>query len=108
MLLYYQILLLVGDIAGGGFIALYWYNHPGWIKSEVGKLLLTFSIVIFLFYSWYTLVAFWPTIPGRGPIRVILFSLMTAALVHRLISFFIIEAKIRRRDAAVVEEPAPE
>lgn len=98
MILYYQILLIVGILCGGGFIGLYWYNHPGWIHSHVGKLLMTFSINIFLFYAWYAVVAFWPTIPGRGMVRLILFSFMTAAIVARLISFFIIENKIRRKD----------
>lgn len=108
MTFYYQIMLLVGDLAGGGFIALYWYYFPKWRTSDVGKLLMTFSIIVFLFYSWYTVVAFWPTIPGRGPVRLVLFTLMTIALVDRLIRFFIVKAKIRRRDAAMDKEPATE
>lgn len=110
MLLYYKILLLVGDIAGGGFIALYMYYFPGWRKSDIGKLLLTFSAVVFLFYAWYTVLVFWPSIPRstREVVRLALFTLMTLALVDRLIRFFVVKEKIRRRDAAMDKEPIPD
>lgn len=101
MLLYYQITLLVGVIAGGGFIGLYWYNHPGWIRSDVGKLLMTFSIIIFLFYTFNTAVIFWPTMPGRSLIRLVLYTAMTIAIVYRLIKSILIE----RRIDELVKEP---
>lgn len=106
MLLYYKILLLVGDIAGGGFIGLYTYFFPGWRKNNVGKILLTFSAVIFLFYTWFTVLVFWPSISRetRELVRLVLFTLMTAAIVHRLISFFVIWAKIRRDEYAAMDQ----
>jgi hypothetical protein len=100
MMLYNFILLIVGAVAGSGFIGGYWFTHPKWYTSNVGKLLMAFSINIFLFYSWYILVAFWPSIPGRGLVRTVLFTMMTVSLVYRLVKFVQIEAKLRRTNAA--------
>lgn len=103
MQIYYLVMLMVGAIFSWGSIALYILSQKGWLHSPVGQLFTVLAFAVGMFYTWYTILYFWPRMPGRAPVRLVLFSITTFAIVWR----FIILAKLlntARRDNAIVAQ----
>jgi hypothetical protein len=102
---FYIGLLIVGAVCSFGLVFLYIRTQRGWWKHPIGKILVSLALVDGVFYAWYILVTLWPQIPGRSLVRLVLFTLMTIAIVYRFIAFLKLQP-VMRRDKEIRESGA--
>lgn len=80
------VILGIGWLAGGWFLARYTLTRP-WYLTEIGRHLVAFSTAVFLFFTLYLMLAIWPNFPGRGAIRFGLLIFLVAVVVWRAVIF---------------------
>lgn len=107
MTAYYVSLLFVGTLCSFGLVGLYIRTQRKWWRNPIGKIIVTLSVCDGLFYAWYILVTLWPTIPGRGAVRLVLFTAMTLAIVYRFVAFLRLQPLMRRDRELRDAEAAP-
>lgn len=87
-------LLIIGVVATLYTIVLYAKGNKGWLKSEIGQLLLSMSAAIGALYLWSLVIRIFPSIPlnVRSIGINILFLIITGVIVWRAV----IMTKLRR------------
>ncbi len=83
----YWSLLVIGVLATFYTFALYIEGNKGWFKSDIGKLLLSMSGGVVLFYLWYLYLMIFPGTSShvRAYVRLALFVLLTLIIVWRAV-----------------------
>lgn len=82
----YYALIGIGAAAEWTFIIRYTSTYRWW-KTELGRHLITFSACLASFETSYVVTILWPHYPGREIVQLALFTLLTAAIVWRLVMF---------------------
>jgi hypothetical protein len=77
------VLLGEGICACWAFVILYSFNHKWW-HNDIGRHLVALSACLGTLLSFYGLLVFWPTMPGRDVIRMVLFVSLIAVINQRL------------------------
>ena len=95
---YYTLALLVIACAGCWLFVVLYHRAYKWWNNEFGRHLVSFSACLGLFLTYYLVLAFWPGMPWRTGIRTGLFTLLTAAVVWRLVLFGRVNLAQRRED----------
>lgn len=91
------VLLGEGIVACWSFVALYSLNHKWW-HNDIGRHLVALSACLGALLTFYGLLVFWPDMPGRDIIRMILFVSLIVVINQRLWVFGRYElAKTRQR-----------
>lgn len=84
--IYAYVLLGVGIFGCWAFVALYTKKYRWW-TDPFGQHLVAFSACLGLFLTYYGVLVVWPDMPGRGAVRLALFTLLTVVIVWRLVLF---------------------
>jgi hypothetical protein len=82
----YYALLVLGAVAGWTFILRYVTTYRWW-STELGRHLVTFSGCLAAFETYYFAALIWPHFPGKEFLRAVLFLILTAAVLWRLVMF---------------------
>ena len=104
MAIYYTTLLFLGSLCSFGVVGVYVRGQRKWWSNDIGKIIITLSLVDGLFYAWYLVVTFFPQIPGRNIIRLILFTVMTLAIVYRFFTMVKLARIVKRDKEGVSDE----
>ncbi len=75
-------------VAGGcvAFVIWYWISYKWW-RNDFGRHLMSMSASLGSLATFSLIVWVWPNLPGRGLIRMVLFTLLAMAVVWRLVVF---------------------
>lgn len=104
MAIYYTTLLILGSLCSFGVVGVYVRGQRKWWSNDIGKIIITLSLVDGLFYLWYIIVSLYPQIPGRNTIRLILFTIMTVAIVYRFFTMVRLARIVKRDKEGVSDE----
>lgn len=92
-------LLAEGIAACWAFVVLYSVKHRWW-HNDFGRHLVALSTCLGLFLTYYGLLVFWPDLPGKDVIRLVLFVALIMVINQRLWVFGRYErARTRERKA---------
>lgn len=76
-------LLGEGIVACWSFVALYSFNHRWW-HNDIGRHLVALSACLGALLTFYGLLTFWPDMPYRDVIRMVLFVSLIVVINQRL------------------------
>lgn len=93
-------LLVICTVGCWVFVGRYWQKHRWW-TNDVGRHLIAFSGCLGLFFVYFGVLAFWPSMPTglRIGLRTGLFTLLTAIIVWRVVLFERVERVQRKKRA---------
>jgi hypothetical protein len=77
------------------FVARYTSLYKWW-RNEIGAHLVVISAALGLLTTYYAVVSVYPELPARSQIRFVLFALLVAAVVWRVIIFERVALQVRR------------
>lgn len=93
----FEVMLVLGAVCSWVFIARYMTAYRWW-ETEFGPHIIAWSSIVGGFYTYYAVVVIWPQLPGRALIRLVLFALMTVAIIWRLAMFERVRWQSRKGD----------
>lgn len=99
--IYALVLLAIGLLGCWAFVYRYVRTYKWW-NNEFGRHLIAFSSCLGAFLTFYAVMAVWPELPGRGAIRLVLFTALVAVIVWRLVLF----ERIKRAEDRVRRDPS--
>lgn len=91
--IYALTLLALGLIGCWAFVIRYMRRYDWW-ATEFGRHLIALSSCLGLFMTFYAVLAVFPRLPGAAAIRLILFTVLVAVILWRLVLF----ERIKRAD----------
>jgi hypothetical protein len=94
--------LVIGAACSWGFVGFYTVKYRWWTNS-IGQNLIALSAIVGAFYSWYLVNFFWPTMPGKIPVRTVLFFLLTVVLVRQVRVFIQVTRELERTRQGIGE-----
>lgn len=77
------VLLGEGIVACWAFVALYSFNHKWW-HNDIGRHLVALSACLGALLTFYGLLVFWPDMPGKDAVRMVLFVSLIIVINQRL------------------------
>lgn len=80
------LVLGVGWVAVVYFLAAYMSTHA-WAATEVGRHLVAMTASVGGFFTLYLLLAVFPSLPGKGAIRIVLLVALVSTCVWRAVLF---------------------
>lgn len=93
---FYYALLALGSLAGWVFIVAYTARFKWW-RNDTGRGTMLWSLSVTGFYSYFLLAALFPHWQGRLFVRLVLFLMVTLALVTRLLWLWALMHLTRRK-----------
>jgi tetrahydromethanopterin S-methyltransferase subunit E len=97
-------LLGEGIAACWAFVILYSIKHAWW-HNDFGRHLVALSSCLGLFLTYYGMLVFWPELPGKNVIRMVLFVALIVVINQRLWVFGRYEQARKREKKARAGEP---
>lgn len=89
-------LLFISLIASWGSVFAYIKSAPRWYANAIGAHMVWFMISLATFLTFYVLRLFWPMMPGREILLVVLFTGLAAVLVWRFVLFIRLNVELSR------------
>jgi len=97
-------LLAEGILACWAFVILYSILHKWW-GNQFGRHLVALSACLGAFLTYYGLLVFWPDMPARDTVRMVLFVALILVINQRLWVFGRYEYARRRADRDTSTKP---
>lgn len=100
-----MVLFGIGAVSCWWFVIIYTRSGFKWWHSDVGRNLIMLSASLGAIYTWSVAVTIWPGLPGRLLIGTVLFLIVTAAMIWRVVVFRRVARDVRQAQREAEQTP---